>query len=230
MKIVPAGEEALIIYLAERPNEVALDRIQGLKRRIADRLDKDVVTDLVPSFTSLTVYYDVAMADYQSLRNRLLPMIAEPLEMVVERQVKEIEIPVYYGEEVAPDLQRVSEITGLSAQEMIAMHTRQPYRVYALGFRPGFAYLGTLPPDLKVPRLDTPRQRVPCGAVAIAEDQTAVYPSVSPGGWNLIGRCPLPMFDCRDNRPQSLLQAGDRARFRAVDREEFLLLGGDLSL
>ena len=234
IKIVPAGEEALIIYLAEQPDEAVLDRVHLLKDYLADRLSSAatdlIVTDLVPSFASLTLYYDVTTADYQSLHNQLLQLIEELPEQVEEsRNIRELEIPVYYGAEVAPDLQRVSDITGLSAQEIIAAHSRQPYRVYALGFRPGFAYMGTLPRELSVPRHATPRQQVPRGAVAIAEGQTAVYPSSSPGGWNLIGRCPLPMFECRDGKPAPLLQVGDRARFRQVGRDEFLQLGGELS-
>ncbi|MDX2348894.1 MAG: carboxyltransferase domain-containing protein, partial [Porticoccus sp.] len=115
----------------------------------------------------------------------------------------------------------------LSVDEVIALHQAQEYRVYAIGFAPGFAYLGQVDERIAAPRLATPRPQVPRGAVGIADRQTAIYPAVSPGGWNLIGLCPQPMFD-PNNDPSMPVQVGDRVRFRGIDRQTFLDLGGEL--
>ncbi len=230
MKIVPASEESLIIYVAEQPDEAALDRIHLLAEQIIDHLTDVTITDLIPSFTSLTVCYDVTSVDYPDLHDRLLQLISAMPQKTEPRIGRKLTIPVYYDPDVAPDLQRVSDLAGLTIPQVVAMHCGQPYRVYALGFRPGFAFMGMLPAQLRIPRLDTPRMNVPSGSVAIAEGQTAIYPGPSPGGWNLVGRCPLPMFEYRDDKPMPFLQPGDRVYFRAVSRDEFLELGGDLSL
>ncbi|MEQ8514779.1 MAG: allophanate hydrolase subunit 1, partial [Chromatocurvus sp.] len=130
-------------------------------------------------------------------------------------------------EESGADLNAVADRAGLSVGDIIDLHSGTEYRVYAIGFAPGFAYLGELDERLTTPRLTTPRQRVPRGAVAIADRQTAVYPAVSPGGWNLIGSCPQRMFDpARD--PSMPVGVGDRVRFCPISRDEFLRAGGSL--
>ena len=136
-------------------------------------------------------------------------------------------LPVYYAPESGEDLESLAASTGLSTDEVIAIHSEEEYRVYAIGFAPGFAYLGQVDERIAAPRLATPRQRVPRGAVAIADRQTAVYPAVSPGGWNLIGRCPVRMFDPEAN-PSMPVAVGDRVRFEPVNRQRFLDLGGEL--
>jgi KipI family sensor histidine kinase inhibitor len=136
-------------------------------------------------------------------------------------------LPVYYHPEVGEDLESTAARAGVSVDEVIALHSGREYRVYAIGFAPGFAYLGQVDERIAAPRLATPRQRVPRGAVAIADRQTAVYPAVSPGGWNLIGRCPVRMFD-PDASPTMPVRVGDRVRFEPIDRQRFLDLGGEL--
>jgi KipI family sensor histidine kinase inhibitor len=135
---------------------------------------------------------------------------------------------VYYAAEVGEDLEPLAARAGLSTDEVIALHCGTDYRVYAIGFAPGFAYLGQVDERIAAPRLATPRLKVPRGAVAIADRQTAVYPAVSPGGWNLIGRCPVRMFD-PNAEPIMPVAVGDRVRFESVSRERFLALGGDLT-
>ena len=122
---------------------------------------------------------------------------------------------------------QVIERGKISVDEVIEIHQQQEYRVYAIGFAPGFAYLGEVDERIAAPRLATPRQKVPRGAVAIADRQTAVYPAVSPGGWNLIGLCPTRMFN-PENDPSMPVQVGDRVRFAAIDRDDFLARGGEL--
>lgn len=227
MRIVAAAEEAVMIYVAEKPGEQVLEEIRLLSDAIAGELG-EWVTDLVPSFTSLMVYYDISRIDYHQFRNKLAAVVDGLKAERDSASARCLELPVYYGEEVAADLERVSRLTGLTASQVTELHSQQEVRVYALGFRPGFGFMGTLPENLQVARLDTPRKKVPRGAVAITEGQTAVYPDVSPGGWNIIGRCPVPMFDRTGVEPKPFLQVGDRVRFVAINREEFLRLGGEL--
>jgi inhibitor of KinA len=138
---------------------------------------------------------------------------------------RQIEIPVCYGGEFGPDLNDVAEMHGMTAAEVIELHSSPIYVVYFLGFAPGFAYLGGLPAALASSRLETPRAKVPQGSVGIGGNQTAVYPFSTPGGWRLIGRTPLEMFR-RNAEPMSLLQIGDQVRFRTISEKEFAELGG----
>ncbi|MGZ5003224.1 MAG: 5-oxoprolinase subunit PxpB, partial [Chthoniobacterales bacterium] len=135
-----------------------------------------------------------------------------------------VEIPVCYDDEFAPDLLLVAERAGLASAEVVRRHSAAEYRVHCLGFTPGFAFLSGLPAKLATPRRDTPRKEVPAGAVAIGGQQTGVYPQVSPGGWNVIGRSPIRFFDASAATP-TLLRVGDRVRFRPITRTEFDSLG-----
>jgi KipI family sensor histidine kinase inhibitor len=139
-----------------------------------------------------------------------------------------VTLPVYYSAETGADLEALAARAGISIEEVISIHSSTEYRVYAIGFAPGFAYLGQVDERISAPRLATPRLKVPRGAVAIADRQTAVYPAVSPGGWNLIGRCPTRMFDPRATPPMPVA-VGDRVRFEPVSRARFLALGGELA-
>jgi inhibitor of KinA len=131
-----------------------------------------------------------------------------------------VEIPVCYGGDFGPDLKSVADRNGLTPDEVVTIHCKSTYPVYMIGFAPGFPYLGGMSERISAPRLDTPRERIPAGSVGIAGTQTGVYPIETPGGWRLIGRTPLRLFDAvRD--PPSLLQAGDRVRFTAIERGEF---------
>ena len=131
-----------------------------------------------------------------------------------------VEIPVLYGAKYGPDLDRVCKYTGLSSGEVIKRHTAGNYLVYFIGFSPGFPYIGGMDETLATPRLDTPRKKVPLGSVAVANNQTGIYPIESPGGWNLIGRTPLPIFNIND--PQnSLVDIGDKLHFRSISQDEF---------
>ncbi|MFB3059599.1 MAG: allophanate hydrolase subunit 1, partial [Gammaproteobacteria bacterium] len=136
-------------------------------------------------------------------------------------------LPVYYSLESGPDLEIIAKRGKISVDDVIEIHLAGEYRVYAIGFAPGFAYLGEVDERIAAPRLATPRQKVPRGAVALADRQTAVYPAQSPGGWNLIGLCPTRMFD-PEQQPSMPVQVGDRIRFEAIERDEYLSLGGNL--
>jgi len=131
-----------------------------------------------------------------------------------------VEIPVLYGAKYGPDLDRVCKYTGLSSGEVIKCHTAGNYLVYFIGFSPGFPYIGGMDERLATPRLDTPRKKVPLGSVAVANNQTGIYPIESPGGWNLIGRTPLPIFNINDPE-NSLVDIGDKLHFRSISQDEY---------
>jgi KipI family sensor histidine kinase inhibitor len=143
-------------------------------------------------------------------------------------EVSVVELPVYYSLESGPDLAVIAKQSQLTIDQIIEIHQAQEYRVYAIGFAPGFAYLGEVDERIAMPRLSTPRLAVPKGAVAIADKQTAVYPNISPGGWNIIGLCPIDMFDASAT-PIMPVNVGDKVKFKAISKEEYLTLGGELS-
>ena len=165
--------------------------------------------------------------DHLSVGHRLRTAISG-LSGSADREGRTVVLPVYYAPDAGADLESLAERSGLSVDEVIGLHSGTEYRVYAIGFAPGFAYLGQVDERIAAPRLTTPRLKVPRGAVAIADRQTAVYPAVSPGGWNLIGRCPTRMFDPHAT-PTMPVTVGDRVRFEAISRDRFLALGGELA-
>jgi len=152
----------------------------------------------------------------------------QDLPTKVAQAGRTVVLPVYYAVETGADLESVAARAGLSVQGVIDLHAGAEYRVYAIGFAPGFAYLGQVDERIAAPRLATPRARVPRGTVGIAERQTAVYPSESPGGWNLIGRCPVPLFDPAA-QPCMPVAVGDCVRFESISRARYLALGGELA-
>ncbi|WP_305856585.1 5-oxoprolinase subunit PxpB [Balneatrix alpica] len=225
-RIEIGGVDTLLIYADAPVAEQTSARIQQAAQALRAGLAQQLV-ELVPSYTSLLLQYDVLHADYAAMRQAVLAILAQLPEQLPQDEGQLIEIPVYYSAETGPDLLPLAQRTGLSVEEVIALHTATTYRVYAIGFAPGFAYLGQVDERLASPRLATPRLQVPAGSVGIAERQTAIYPLNSPGGWNLLGRTPLRMFDA-GREPASLLAAGQRVRFQAISQAEFVALGGQL--
>jgi KipI family sensor histidine kinase inhibitor len=220
-----AGESALIAYPAGEDEAHVFAQVQALAAALPEALG-DALVDLVPSYASLLIVYDALRCDHYQAAGRIRDA-ARALPAQDPTAGRLVEIPVFYGSEVAEDLQALAKRSGLDPGEVIALHSGREYRVYAIGFAPGFAYLGHVDERIAAPRLSTPRQRVPRGAVGIADRQTAIYPATSPGGWNIIGRSPLRMFD-PDGRPPMPVTVGDRVRFCPVDREAFLAEGGEL--
>lgn len=225
MRIHVAGENSLIIYFSDKTSPEVAAKVQTAFDAIRQAMG-DLLIDAIPSYASLLVLFDALQTDHIAVRKR----IRQALEATAEQNLqagKLVELPVYYGEECGPDLQRISELSQLSIDEIINIHQAMEYRVYAIGFAPGFAYLGEVDSRIATPRLSTPRKQVAKGSVAIADQQTAVYPSASPGGWNIIGRCPTSMFD-KTQTPTMPVVVGDRVRFYAVDRDSFLEMGGEV--
>lgn len=177
------------------------------------------VIETMPTFRSLTVFYDPLATARDALEAELRPLLAA-LEHAAAPAGRRWRLPACYEGDAAPDLAETARATGLSAADVVALHSGTEYRVYMLGFLPGFPFMGDVPPPLRLPRRAEPRVRVPAGSVAIATGLTAIYPWESPGGWHLLARCPLPLFDARRESP-SLLAPGDRVRFAPVARAEY---------
>mgnify|MGYP000117485204 CR=1 FL=1 len=225
-----ASENALIIYFGDKPGLVAsteiAHQIQQAKQEIEHRL-ADVLLDLVPSYASLLVVFDPMLIDHYQLRHMIRTQLKSQKAVNISSS-NVIELPVYYGDDVALDLTRIANHSGLSPAQIIDIHQQQTYRVFAIGFAPGFGYLGEVDERIAMARLDSPRANVPKGAVGIADRQTAIYPAASPGGWNIIGRCPILMFDPTTS-PSMPFNVGDEVRFKAINKTTFLELGGVLT-
>lgn len=225
MRIDAINENTCIIYFGEQIYDETAAQVKQASDAIREHMT-DVITDLVPSYTSVMVCYDAERIDRFGIIARLRKTLAEAEQAAQPDAVfRTVELPVYYNQEVGPDLDDVCTFSGLDAEEVIRLHSEQIYRVYAIGFSPGFAYLGTTHQRIAMPRKATPRQKVPTGSVAIAGSQTAIYPSPTPGGWQIIGRTPRQMIDW-DSDTLSLVQVGDRVRFKTIDRQQFIDLGG----
>ena len=177
------------------------------------------VEEAVPTYRSLAIYYDPLAIDRESLVDHIQALQGS-LDGGQEQRPRVVEIPTVYGGDYGPDLDFVARHASLSHDEVIHLHTEPLYHVYMLGFTPGFAYLGELPERLSVPRLATPRLKVPAGSVGIAGKQTGVYPLDSPGGWRIIGRTYLRLFDASRRVPTPILP-GDKVRFLRIEEQEY---------
>jgi len=229
-----AGENALIIYFAEKASSEVSAKVQQAEQLIRQAMTGDLavdIIDLIPSYASILVVFNLLSTDHHQVRNKLRLLLHSlndnPKTNDDSNKSSVVELPVYYATESGPDLVVIAKRNKLSVEQVIEIHQSKEYRVYAIGFAPGFAYLGEVDQRIASPRLSTPRMKVPKGAVAIADKQTAVYPNVSPGGWNIIGLCPVDMFDITA-APIMPVKVGDKVKFKAIDKDEFLSLGGQL--
>jgi KipI family sensor histidine kinase inhibitor len=213
--------DTFMVRLFERIDPDNMPWLLAATRCVSTALAGHVI-DLVPSYTTLMIQTDLPPLEARRLIEQALRDVRPSDQMEGQRH----EIPVWYDPQVGPELDLIARRAGLSREAVIALHSGTDYPVFALGFAPGFGFMGLVDERLASPRLPTPRQRVSAGSVGIAERQTAAYPAVSPGGWNLIGRTPVTLFD-RHREGYSLLQPGDRVRFVAIDQARFLALGGD---
>jgi len=217
-RIVPAGDSALIVEFEERIDPAINARAIAL----ADSLQAAAIAgvrDVVPTYRSVAVFFDPLRTNYDTLLERIERDAGRPAPDAA-RQAEPVRIPVCYGGDLGPDLGAVAAFGGISADEVIALHASATYRVFMLGFVPGFAYMGIVDARIAAPRHSTPRVRVPAGSVGIAGVQTGIYPAETPGGWQLIGRTPIKPFDANRAQP-FLMKAGDAVRFYAIDRAEY---------
>ncbi|WP_175986660.1 5-oxoprolinase subunit PxpB [Bacillus sp. Marseille-Q1617] len=227
----PLGDSAVVIQLGDA---IEIDTHEKVKK-VTSLLEKNPqkwLVDIIPAFTTVTLYYDPVTVlqekneelPYEGVCSTLAALLSDDVENV-SASPRVIEIPVCYGEEYGPDLEEVAQIHRLSPEEVISKHTNGDYLVYMIGFAPGFPYVGGLDPDLATPRRKSPRLKIPAGSVGIAGDQTGVYPIETPGGWQLIGRTPLRLFQPDEETP-SLLHAGDHIKFVSISEDEFKEMEG----
>lgn len=221
-----ASESSVIIYFGNSIDPLISKEVQKAYKALKAK-SSPYFFEIIPSYASLMVIYDVMHFSFDGVCNALEEIIGAANAYDEMRDAKIVTIPTYYGVDVGLDLQLLAEEKNLTIDEIIALHVKELYTVYAIGFAPGFAYLGEIDERLMTTRLANPRKMVPKGSVAIADRQSAVYPTQSPGGWKVLGRTPTAMFDA-SYEGLSLLHVGDQVRFESISQEEFLRLGGVL--
>jgi inhibitor of KinA len=217
MRILPAGDQALTVELSDQVDDATNRRVIALAESLAAR-PVDGITETVPTYRSLLVCYDPEVVRASALADTLAERLASlNVEHTPSRRWT---VPVFYGGPAGMDLEDMARMKGIDADEVIRLHSGAEYRVYMIGFAPGFAYLGGLPEMLHTPRLTTPRQHIVAGSIGIGGKQASINSLDGPSGWRFIGRTPLMLFDPRRNEP-ALFRAGDTVRFEPIDAAEF---------
>ncbi len=220
-RFLASGDTALVVEFGDRIDRRLSAAVTGLADRIRVA-DLGGVTETVPTYRSLLVHYNPLETSAERLTGQISDLISGLIEGQTADQAsgRLWRIPACHDPEFAPDLAEVAAKADLTPDEAIALHQAERYHVYMVGFVPGFPYLGDLPEALQLPRRENPRVKVPAGSVAIAASMTAVYTAESPGGWHLIGRTPVPLFDPRAE-PPALLRPGDGVLFEPIPKAEF---------
>jgi inhibitor of KinA len=217
-RVVPEGDSALVVEFEARIDAAINARVIAVARAV-DAARIPGVRDVVPTYRSVAIYFDPLRTDARRLDECIQRSVEHAGEIAMASSTP-VRIPVCYGRDLGPDLVSVAAFAGISEDDVVRIHTAAIYRVFMLGFVPGFAYMGTVDPRIAAPRHTAPRVRVPARSVGIAGVQTGIYPTETPGGWQLIGRTPLKPFD--PDRPEPfLMKAGDTVQFYAIDRHEY---------
>lgn len=217
--ISPVGDRAISIDFGQVIDPTINRHIRQTIERIKE-LQLDGIIELVPTYCALLVEYDAMLYSYSEICNIIEPTLEESMTNTTNELVTVVEVPTVYGGEFGPDLSFVASHNHLSEDEVVSIHSGTDYLVYMLGFIPGFTYLGGMDPRIATPRLSSPRTLIPAGSVGIAGEQTGTYPSDSPGGWQIIGRTPVTMYDM-SKAQAALLNAGDYVRYVPIDESEF---------
>ena len=219
------GDRSLFVEVGD---EITPEVNRGIRNLLSaiDKADLDGVEALAPTYRSILVYYNPLTVETEALKGRISDLYGN-LEDAEIGGAKIVEIPTLYGGEYGPDIDFVASHNEISEAEVVEIHTESDYLVYMVGFNPGFPYLGGMSERIATPRLPTPRVRMAPGSVGIAERQTGIYPLASPGGWRVIGRSPIRMFDPR-REPPSLVQAGDLVRFTSIDEARYRKIAGEV--
>jgi inhibitor of KinA len=218
LNVIPAGDSAIVIEFEDRIDP----DVNARAVRLADAIAAERIAgvrDVVPTYRSIAVYFDPLRVDYERLRTYLDSVDPED-RATADRSTGTIRVPVCYGGDLGPDLSEVAAFGGITEQDVVKLHAGGSYRVYMLGFVPGFAYMCAVDSRIAMPRRPSPRVRVPLGSVGIGGIQTGVYPAETPGGWRLIGRTPVKPFDPARAEP-FLMKAGDTVQFYPIDRAEY---------
>jgi KipI family sensor histidine kinase inhibitor len=216
-----AGDKGIVMEFKNIISKEVNEKVRGMQLAI-NKVSPDGVEEVIPAYRSLLILYDPLIIDTEELIEQL-EEIEDNINKFDFKKPRVIKIPTVYGGEYGPDLDYVAEYNDLKKDEIISIHTDCRYLVYMLGFTPGFAYLGGMPEKIASPRLDNPREKIPRGSVGIAGSQTGIYPIDSPGGWRLIGRTPLDLFDPYRETP-FLIKVGDYLKFEEITENEYLQL------
>jgi inhibitor of KinA len=222
VKWAPVNETSLMFYLANEVDVELAPRIGQVAAFI--KSEHSDVCEVTPSYTSILVEVDSPYVELEDLAARIMKTIQSNVDSSSSHG-KLIELSVFYHSDVGPDLENLAHSSGLTVPEIVEIHTGRDYTVCAIGFAPGFAFLADVDPRIALPRHAIPRAHVASGSVGIAGRQTAVYPADSPGGWQLIGRCPTPLY-CPSEDLASPFEVGDKVRFISIDLDEYLERGG----
>ncbi|MFG6667637.1 5-oxoprolinase subunit PxpB [Halomonas sp. HNIBRBA4712] len=223
-RLETAAMDAITVRLFDTIEEENMAWIMAADTALREAFG-DALIDLTPSYTTLLIHYDCLALSFSEASNKVRQAL-DGLQPATTQNGQLHEIPVWYDDSVGPELSRIAERAGLSVEALIERHCSHDYCVFALGFAPGYGFMGLVEEALATPRLTTPRQRVPAGSVGIAERQTAIYPLLSPGGWNILGRTAVPLFEYA-RRGEPLFSPGDKVRFKAISKAEFEAAGGD---
>lgn len=225
-QIYPCGDHAITITWGNSITVVANQQVMAVYHYLCERKIAGVL-DLIPAYSSLTLVYDLAALIKKNQDRSVYAMMESQLQEAAGSVKLETDtvshkkvIPVCYDLSLAPDLSELAALHQLTVEEVIQLHTAQTYRVYMIGFLPGFAYMGSVDARIRTARKSSPRTKVPAGSVGIAGEQTGIYPLDSPGGWQLIGQTPLPLFDASQTDP-CLLQPGDEVQFCSISLTEY---------
>ncbi|WP_339229779.1 5-oxoprolinase subunit PxpB [Aeribacillus sp. FSL K6-2833] len=216
--IQPLGDTGIIIQFGTEISEAIYQQIRQYVYRL-EQIRIEGIVEWVPAYTTLAVFYRPNIISYDELSQKLLK-IGEKIESMPVPDPIVIEIPTLYGKEAGPDIQFVAETNGLSEEEVVKIHSSSDYLIYMIGFVPGFPYLGGMDKRIAAPRKKTPRSRIPAGSIGIAGEQTGIYPLETPGGWQIIGRTPVKLYDPQKQDP-TLLKAGDYIRFVPITEREY---------
>jgi inhibitor of KinA len=226
-RYLPFGDTALLVEFGEAISLEVNRRVIALNDAILKAKLREV-EELVPTYRSLLVRYNPLMTSYERLSLRIKEIEQTLTELTTRVEGSRVTVPVVYGGEYGPDLKSVARCHGLTQKNVVKLHSERDYRVYMIGFVAGFPYLGEVADEIATPRLETPRLRVPAGSVGIAEKQTGIYPCDAPGGWQIIGRTPMRLFNPR-RQPPATLRAGDTVRFEPISKNEFKKIEGSLT-
>ncbi len=218
-KIRIMGDRAVLVELGEGIHPKINQKVRALYTGLAT-LGINGIKDLVPSYRSLMVVFNPRVIALDSLKSQLNETW-NSLDDTKQPDPRIVEIPVVYGDQYGPDLEWIADYHNITPQEAIRIHTRPVYQVYLIGFMPGYPYLGEVPDEIVTPRRKTPRTHVPAGSVGIAQRQTGIYPVASPGGWQIIGRTPVQLFDPQA-QPPCFIEMGDRVKFYAITEKELI--------
>lgn len=218
-KFLPFGDSALVVEVGDKISLEINEKVIALCKAISEAKIRGV-EELVPTYRSLLIRYDPLKTTYEQLAYQIRDIEKLLEKRSILKEGKKVIIPVSYGGEFGPDIKYVAKYHGLSEEQVIRLHSEREYRVYMIGFVAGFPYMGQVPDEIATPRLETPRLKVPPGSVGIAENQTGIYPCEAPGGWRIIGRTPIKLFD-PFQKPPSLLRPGDKVKFKPISKETF---------